>query len=172
MFNSVWQKNSRHDNQQVPYLKRPFLFWFLNPFQIIPKISPCSDCRPLIMEDISHYIVLLDHPPPTFVHHLNHHLSIYPIKILLQLFLSCDLLRNTVQRFTPHKYGHKSRYNAFNVVVAAFLQIFGSLPFSPYVREASPCGGNFVENDYNGPSKQLNRVQQIRGGISPRKASR
>ena len=73
------------------------------------------------MEDISHYIVLLNHPPATLVHHLNYHLSICPIKLLLQLFLSCDFLGNTVQRFTPHKYDHNSRYNAFNVVVAAFL---------------------------------------------------
>ena len=111
------------------------------------------------MEDISHYIVPLNHPPPTLVHHLNHHLSICPIKLLLQLFLSCDFLGNTVQRSTLHKCGHKSRYNAFNVVVAAFLWIFGSLPSSPYVCEAFPCSGNFVENYYNGPSKQLNRIQ-------------
>ena len=68
--------------------------------------------------------------------------------------------------------GHKSRYNAFNVVVATFLQIFWSLPSSLYVHEASLRGGNFVENYYSGSNKQLNRVQQIRGGISPRKVSR
>ena len=39
-------------------------------------------------------------------------------------------------------------------------------------REAFLHGGNFVKNHYNGPSKQLNRIQQIRGGISPQKASR
>lgn len=124
------------------------------------------------MEDIFHYIVPFNHPPPTLIHHPNHHLSSCPIKLLLQLFLSCDLLGNTVQRSTPHKYSHTSRYNAFNVVVAAFLQIFWSLPSSSYVREVSLCGGNFVENYYNGPSKQLNRIQYIRGGISPRKAPR
>ena len=123
------------------------------------------------MEDISHYIVHLNHPPPTLVHHLSHHLSICPIKLLLQLFLSGDLPGNTVQRSTPHKCGHKSRYNAFNVVVAAFLQIFWSLPSSLCVREASLHGGKFVENHYNGSSKQLNRIQQIQGGTSPRKAS-
>ena len=73
------------------------------------------------MEDISYYIVPLNHPAPTLVHHPSHHLSSCPIKLLLQLFLSCDLLKNTVQRSTPHKCSHKSRYNAFNVVVAAFL---------------------------------------------------
>ena len=122
------------------------------------------------MKDISHYIVPLNYPPPTLVHHPSHHLSICPIKLLLQLFLSCDLPGNTVQRSTPHKCGHKSRYNAFNMVVAVFLQIFWSLPSSPYVREASLRGGNFMENYYK--SKQLNCIQQIRGKISPRKASR
>ena len=76
---------------------------------------------PFFMEDIFHYIVHLNYPPPALIHHPSHHLSICPIKLLLQLFLSCDLLGNTVQRSTPHKYGHKSRYNTFNVVVAAFL---------------------------------------------------
>ena len=125
-----------------------------------------------LMEDISHYIVPLNYLSPTLVHHLSHHLSICPIKLLLQLFLNCDLLENTVQRSIPHKCGHKSKYNAFNVIVAAFLQIFWSLPSSLYVREASLRDGNFVENYYSGPNKQLNRVQYIRGGISPRKASR
>ena len=73
---------------------------------------------------------------------------------------------------TPHKCGYKSRYSVFNVVVVAFLQIFWSLPSFPCVREESLHGGNFVENYYNGPSKQLNRVQQIRGEISTRKVSR
>ena len=62
--------------------------------------------------------------------------------------------------------------NAFNVAVVAFPQIFWSLPSSPCVLEVSLCCGNFVKNHYNGPSKQLNRIQQIRGGISPRKAFR
>ena len=123
------------------------------------------------MEDISHYIVPLNYPPPTLVHHPSHHLNICPIKLLLQLFLSCDLLRNTVQRSTPHKCGYKSRYNVFNVMVVVFLQIFWSLPSSLYVCEVSLCGGNFVENYYRGTNKKLNRIQYIRGGISPRKAS-
>ena len=130
---------------------------FLNPSPIIPKISLFSD--PLLMEDISHYIVPLNHPLPTLVHHLSHHLSICPIKFLLQLFLSCDLSENIVQRSTPHKCGHKSRYNAFNVVITAFLQIFWSLPSSQCVCEASLLGGNFMENHYNGLSKKLNRIQ-------------
>ena len=73
------------------------------------------------MEDISHYIVPLNYLPPTLIHHLSHHLSICPIKLLLQIFLSCDLSGNTVQMSTPHKCSHKSRYNTFNVMVAAFL---------------------------------------------------
>ena len=139
-----------------------FLFQFLFLFLLPPfswKIFPIIQFP-------------LNYLPPTLVHYLSHHLSICPIKLLLQLFLSCDLPKNTIQRSTPHKCGHKSRYNAFNVVVAAFLQMFWSLLSSLYVCEASLRGGNFVGNYYNGPNKQLNRVQQIRGGISPRKASR
>ena len=125
-------------------------FQFLNPSSIIPKIFLPSD--PFLMEDISHYIVPLNHPPPTLVHHPSHHLSICPIKLLLQLFLSCDLPGNTVQMSTSHKCNHKSRYNAFNMVVAAFLQIFWSLPSSSCVHEASLHDGNFVGNYYNGLS--------------------
>ena len=50
--------------------------------------------------------------------------------------------------------------------------MFWSLPCFPYVCEVSLRGENFVENYYNGASKQLNRIQYIRGGISPRKALR
>ena len=137
----------------------------------MPISSLFSLLSPLFMEDISHYIVPLNYLPPTLVHHLSHHLSICPIKLLLQLFLSYDLPGNTVQRSTPHKCGHKSRYSAFNVVIAAFLQIFQRLPSSLYVREAFLRDRNFVENYYSGPNKQLNRVQYIRGEISSQKAS-
>ena len=82
-----------------------------------------------------------------------------PSNFLLSFFLSCDLPGNTVQKSTPHKCSHKSRYNAFNVEVTAFLKIFWSLPSSQCVCEAFLCGENFVENHYNGPSKQLNRIQ-------------
>ena len=167
VFNSILQENNEHDNQQVPYPRRFFFFNSLILLKLYP-ISLCSDCRPYLIEDISHYIVplnypppTLNYPPPTLVYHPSYHLSICPIKLLLQLFLSCDLPGNTVQRSTSHKCGHKSRYNAFNVVIAAFLQIFWSLPSFPYIREASLNGGNFVKNYYNDLSKQLNRVQQI-----------
>ena len=109
--------------------------------------------NPLLMEDISHYIVPLNHPPPTLVHHLSHRLSICPIRLLLQLFLNDNLPGNTVQRSTPHKCDHKSRYNAFNVEVITFLQIFWSLPSPQCVCEVFLCGGNFVEYHYNGLSK-------------------
>ena len=132
-------------------------FQFLNPSPIIYKISRSSN--PLLMEDISHYIVSLSHPPLILVHHPSYHSSICPIKLLLQLFLNCDLSGNTVQMSTSHKCSHKSRYNIFNVAVATFLYIFWSLPSSSCVRRVSLRGGNFVENYYNGPSKQLNRVQ-------------
>ena len=136
-------------------LQSPFSVFQSPPYRrYFPLYSPLEPSFPYTCSSFKSSLEQLSHQPSSLA------------------FLNDNLLGNTVQRFTPHKYGHKSRYNAFNVVVATFLQIFGSLPFSPYVREASPCGGNFVENDYNGPSKQLNRVQQIRGGISPRKASR
>ena len=96
----------------------------LNLLSLPIHFSLSSSPPPLpifLKEDISHYIVPLNYLPPTLVHHLSHHLSIYPIKLLFQLFLSCDLPGNIVQRSTPHKCGHKSRYNAFNVVVATFL---------------------------------------------------
>ena len=71
----------------------------------------------------------------TLVHHLSHHLSICPIRLILQLFLNDNLSGNTVQRSIPHKCGHKSRYNAFNVEVAAFHRYFGDfLPSSMSVR--------------------------------------
>ena len=41
---------------------------------------------PILLEDISHYIVPLNYLPPTLVHHLSHHLSICPIKLLLSTF--------------------------------------------------------------------------------------
>ena len=133
-----------------------FLFPFLSLF-FLP---------PLLMEDISHYIVLLELSSPytcssfkPSLEYLSHHLSICPITLLLQLFLSCDLPGNTIQRSTPHKCGHRSRYNTFNVVVAAFLKIFWSISSFLYVHEASLCGGNFMENYYSGLNKQLNRIQ-------------
>ena len=171
MFNSVFQENNKKITDKFQIRGDFSSLQFFNPSPIIPKkISLCSDL--LLMENISHYIVPLNHSPPILVHHLSHHLSICPIKLLLQLFLSGDLPGNTVQRSIPHKCGHKSKYNAFNVVVAVFSQIFWSLPSSPCVCEVCLRGGNFVENRYNGPSKQSNRIQQIRGRISPQKASR
>ena len=38
---------------------------------------------PYFMEDISYYIVPLNYPPLTLVHHLSHHLSSCPISFLL-----------------------------------------------------------------------------------------
>ena len=85
-------------------------------------------------------------------------------------FLNNNLPRNTVQISIPHKCGHNVRYSAFNVEVAVFEQIFWSLPSSQCICETFLHGGNFVEHPYNGPSKQLYRIQQIRGGVSPWKA--
>ena len=53
---------------------------------LIATIPFLSFSDPLLMEDISHYIVPLNHLPPTLVHHLSHHLSSCPISLLLQLF--------------------------------------------------------------------------------------
>ena len=53
---------------------------------LIATVPFLSFSDPLLMEDISHYIVPLNHLPPTLVHHLSHHLSSCPISLLLQLF--------------------------------------------------------------------------------------
>ena len=112
----------------------------------------------------------LGHLDPTLIDHLSPYLSVCPIRHPLQLVVSCDSQDNTVQGSPQHKCGQKSSCNAFNAEVAVFLQIFWSLPSSQCICEVFLRGGNFVEHPYNGPSKQLNRIQQIRGGVSPRKA--
>ena len=70
-------------------------------------------------------------------------------------FLNDNLLGNTVQRFTPHKCGHNGRYNAFNVEVAAFPQIFQNLPSSQGGCEVFLRGRNFLQYHYIGPSRQF-----------------
>ena len=52
---------------------------------LLPSL-PFNFFRSTLMDDISHYIVPLNHPLPTLVHHLSHHLSSCPISLLLQLF--------------------------------------------------------------------------------------
>ena len=70
-------------------------------------------------------------------------------------FLNDNLLENSVQRSTPHKCGHNGRYSAFNVKVAAFPQIFWSLPSSQGACEVFLRSRNFVQYHYIGPSKQF-----------------
>ena len=70
-------------------------------------------------------------------------------------FLNDNLLENSVQRPTPHKCGHNGRYSAFNVKVAAFPQIFWSLPSSQGACEVFLRGRNFMQYHYIGPSKQF-----------------
>ena len=108
------------------------------------------------------------------------------------VFLNDNLLGNTVQRSTPHKCGHNGRHSAFNVEVATFPQIFWNLPSSQGVCEVFLRGKNFLQYHYIGLSlpprvsvryfyvvrtscsitilvrvSNLNRIQQIRGEISP-----
>ena len=85
-------------------------------------------------------------------------------------FLNDNILGNTIQRSTPHKCGHNGRYSAFNVEVAAFHRYFGIfLPLRVSVRYfymvGTSCSTIILVQVSN-----LNRIQQIRGGISPRKA--
>ena len=70
-------------------------------------------------------------------------------------FLNDNLLGDTVQRSTPHKCGHNGRYSAFNVEVAAFPQIFWSLPSSQGACEVFLRGRNFVQYHYIGLNKQF-----------------
>ena len=131
-------------------LQSPFSVFQSSPYgRYFPLYSPsfpytCSSSKPPLEQ--------LSHQPPS------------------SAFLNDNLPGNTVQRSTPHKCGHNGKYNAFNVEVTTFLQIFQSLPSSQRVCEVFLHGGNFVEYHCNGPSKQLNHIQQIRGGISPQKA--
>ena len=70
-------------------------------------------------------------------------------------FPNDNLPGNTVYRSTPHKCGHNGRYNAFNVEVAAFPQIFQNLPSSKGICEVFLCGRNFLQYHYIGLSKQF-----------------
>ena len=86
---------------------------FLFPFSI--SLDPPPSGRSFTL-----YSFFLNYPSRTLVHHLSPHSSICPIRHLLQLFVnggSCDY---TIQRSSPHKYGQKSCYSAFNAVTAAF----------------------------------------------------
>ena len=86
----------------------------------------------------------LDHLHPTLVDHLSRHLSTCPIKHPLQFSVSCDSQGSTVQRSSPHKCGQKSSCNAFNVVVAAFPQIFlGFLPSHMFMRHVPIIGASW-----------------------------
>ena len=70
-------------------------------------------------------------------------------------FLNDNLPGNIVQRSTPHKCGHNGRYNAFNVEIAAFPQIFWSLPSSQGACEVFLRGRNFLQYHYISPSKRF-----------------
>ena len=85
-------------------------------------------------------------------------------------FLNDNLPKNIVQRSTQHKCSHNGRYNAFNVEISAFLQIFWSLPSSQGVCEVFLRGGNFVEYIIMVRVNNLNYIQWIREVISHRKA--
>ena len=69
-------------------------------------------------------LTFVDHLDLTLVDHLSYYLSTCPIRYIFQLSVSCGGQDSTVHRSSPHKCGQKSSCNAFNVVVAAFSQIF------------------------------------------------
>ena len=60
----------------------------------------------------------------TLVDHPNPYLSTCPIRHPYQFFVSCSDQGNTVQRSSFHYCGRESSCGAFNVVVAAFVEIF------------------------------------------------
>ena len=70
-------------------------------------------------------------------------------------FLNDNLPRNTVQSSTSHKCGHNGRYNAFNVKIAVFPQIFWNLPSSQGVCEIFLRGRNLLQYHYIGLSMQF-----------------
>ena len=57
-----------------------------NARQIVPVLVLSIFLPSPSIKDISYYIVPLNYPPPTLVHHLSHHLNSCPINFLLQLF--------------------------------------------------------------------------------------
>ena len=120
---------------------------------------------------VSYIIQLsLGHLDLTLVDHLSPYLSVYSIRHPFWLSMSCGSQDNTVQGSPQYKCGQKSSCSAFNAKVVAFLQIFWSRPSSQCIYEVFLHDRNFVEHPYNGPNRQLNSIQQIREGISHRKA--
>ena len=72
----------------------------------------------------------LDHLDPTLVDYLSSYLSDCPIKHHFWRSVRCGSQGNTTQGSSPHKCGQKSSCSAFNVMVAAFPQIFLGSPSS------------------------------------------
>ena len=112
--------------------------------------------------------VPLDHLDPTFVDHLSPYLSVYPIRHLLWLSVSCGNQGSTVQGFSPHKCGQKSSCSTYNAVVVAFPQIFFGFPSFSYVHDARPYHWSFLKGHPNCQDLYLICVQPIRGDIPHR----
>ena len=106
----------------------------LNCYSLFSRISliPFSQMIPYIIQ------LPLDHLNPTLIDRLRYHLSTCPIRHLSWLFVSRGNQDYTVQMFSPHKCGQESGYSAFNVVIAAFSQIFFCFfPSSLFIRQSS-----------------------------------
>ena len=111
--------------------------------------------------------VPLDHLDPTFVDHLSPYLSVYSIRHLLWLSVSCGNQGSTVQGFSPHKCGQKNSCSTYNAVVVAFPQIFFGFPFFSYVHDARPYHWSFLEGRPNCWNTYLSCIYHTRGDIPP-----
>ena len=91
------------------------------------------------------YIIqfLLDYLDPILVDHLSHYLSVCLIRHPFWLFVSCGSQNITVQGSSPHRCGQKVSCRAFNMVAAAFLQIFPNFHSSSTFTMHVPLSGIF-----------------------------
>ena len=91
---------------------------------ILPSCSFFLFFDPDLLEVSPHYIVL--HCSILSSTCLPSSVVLEFLFLLLQLFdfLGVKVIKNTVQRSTPHKCGQESCCNAFNAVVAVFPKIF------------------------------------------------
>ena len=118
---------------------------------------------------VSHIIqLILDHLDPTLVDHLSPYLSAHPIRHPSQPSVSCGSQGSTVQRSSPHKCGQKSSCNTFNVVVAAFPQIFLGFLLSCMLMRNIPIAGAFWRVTLIVGLHTLNHIHQVRRGCTPR----
>ena len=110
------------------------------------------------------YSFFLHYFDRTLVHHLSLHLSIYPVKHLLWLFVNGGGWECIVQWSSPHKCDQKDCCNAFNAVVAAFLLDIFVFLSSSYVPEVHSYRWKLLEGHLSRLVTYLTDVSLIREG--------